>query len=289
MKIRLIDTPEFVYAGGADQMALDDAIFKEYEAEESPEFPITLRFYSFKPAAVTFGYFQKHSTLNNDFIKNNNFEIIRRITGGRAVLHYKDLTYSVIVHKSSGFYTDSVLENYKYVAEAILCGLSKLRITGEVHPSVRGQSETAGKPSSAICFDSPSFLEIKVNNKKFCGSAQNKTASCFLQHGTIFFEFDPKLHYLCMTPPETLKYMDEEMIEDNAKKLKESVCSIDEIPPLESGAHIDFTKLAEALGNGFSEIFAKPLVKSGLSKKEEAKFKELKETRYNTPKWNILR
>ena len=288
MKIRLIDTPEFIYADGADQMALDDAIFKEYEAEESPEFPITLRFYSFKPAAVTFGYFQKHSTLNNDFIKKNNFEIIRRITGGRAVLHYKDLTYSVIVHKSSGFYTDSVLENYKYVAESILCGLSKLSITGELHPSIRSRGEAAEKPSSAICFDSPSFLEIKVNNKKFCGSAQNKTASCFLQHGTIFFEFDPKLHYLCMTPPETLKYMDDEMIEDNAKKLKESVCSIDEISSA-SGNSIDFSKLSEALGSGFAEKFAKQLVKSGLSKKEEAKFKELKETRYDTAKWNILR
>ena len=286
MKIRLIDKPEFTNACGAEQMALDEAVFKEYESAETPEYPITLRFYSFAPAAVTFGYFQKNSTLNNDFIKQNGFETVRRITGGRAVLHHKDLTYSVIIHKSSGFYTDSVLENYKYVADAILCGLSKLSIEGELHPSVRNRGEAAEKPSSAICFDSPSFLEIKVDNKKFCGSAQNKTASCFLQHGTIFFEFDPKLHYLCMTPPDTLKFMDEEMIDDNSKKLKESVCSMDE---LHCGPQTDFSKLAEALGKGFSEKFSMPLHACGLSKNEEARFKELKETRYMTPKWNILR
>ncbi|HBC76484.1 MAG: hypothetical protein A2008_10690 [Candidatus Wallbacteria bacterium GWC2_49_35] len=288
MKIRLIDRSEFIHASGAEQMALDDAIFKEYESCENPEFPVTLRFYSFRPAAVTFGYFQKNSTLNNDFIKKNNFETIRRITGGRAVLHYKDLTYSVIVHKSSGFYTDSILENYKYVADSILCGLSKLAITGELHPSVRNKNEYAEKPASAICFDSPSFLEIKVNNKKFCGSAQNKTATCFLQHGTIFFEFDPKLHFLCMTPPETLKYMDEEMIEDNSKKLRESVCSVDEIASA-AGNGIDFSKMSEAICAGFAETFAMPVVKSGLSKSEEARLKELKDGKYMTPKWNILR
>ncbi len=288
MKIRLIDTPEFIEAPGAEQMALDDAIFKEYETGETPLYPITLRFYSFKPAAVTFGYFQKHSTLNENFIKNNNFETIRRITGGRAVLHYKDLTYSVIIHKNSGFYSDSVLENYRYVAEAILCGLSKLSIEGELHPSVRSKGETTEKPSSAICFDSPSFLEIKVNNKKFCGSAQNKNSNCFLQHGTIFFEFDPKLHYLCMTPPDTLKYMDEEMIDENALKLKDSVCTIDEICA-SSGRIIDFSMLTEAISAGFAEKFGKSLIKQGLSKQEEIKFKELKEQRYITPKWNNLR
>ncbi|HOD39731.1 MAG TPA: lipoate--protein ligase family protein, partial [Candidatus Wallbacteria bacterium] len=82
MKIRLIDKPEFTNACGAEQMALDEAVFKEYESAETPEYPITLRFYSFAPAAVTFGYFQKNSTLNNDFIKQNGFETVRRITGG---------------------------------------------------------------------------------------------------------------------------------------------------------------------------------------------------------------
>lgn len=288
MKIRLIDKPEFIHASGAEQMALDDAIFREYESCEKPEYPLTLRFYSFRPAAVTFGYFQKNSTLNNEFIKKSGFETIRRITGGRAVLHHRDLTYSVIVHKSSGFYTDSVLENYKFVADSLLCGLAKLSITGELHPSVRNKGEAAEKPSSAICFDSPSFLEIKVNNKKFCGSAQNKTAACFLQHGTIFFEFDPKLHYLCMTPPDTLKYMDEEMIDENALKLRQSVCSVDELNAA-SGSSIDFAELAEALCQGFSEKFSMPVVKCGLSKSEEGRLKELKETRYMTPKWNILR
>jgi len=286
MKIRLIDDSGYVRAAGSEQMALDEAIFKQYESETNPEFPVTLRFYTFTPPAVTFGYFQKNATLNNTYIKQAGFETIRRVTGGRAVLHYKDLTYSVIIHKSSGFYTDSVLENYRYVAESILRGLSKLSIEGELHPSVRNRGEAAAKPSSAICFDSPSFLEIKVGNKKFCGSAQNKAGNCFLQHGTIFLEFDPKLHYLCMTSPDVLKYMDEEMIDDNAKKLKDSVCSIDELP--NAGA-AGFDVLAGALAEGFSEELKMPLVKQGLSPEEQARFKELLETRYATARWNILR
>ena len=287
MKMRLIESPELLKMSGAEQMALDEAIFKEYEENEKVDYPVTLRFYSFNPSCVTFGYFQKNSTLNHEFIKKNGFETIRRITGGRAVLHHKDLTYSVIIHKSSGLHSDSVLQNYGHVANAILCGLSRLSIAGELHPSVRKEIGEAENTKGAICFDSPSFLEIKVNGKKFCGSAQHKVGSCFLQHGTIFMEFDPRLHYLAMTPPENLKFADDDLIATLSKGLKNSVCPIDEIEGLPQKP--DFFSLSEALAHGFSESFKADIEKAPLSASEVKRFQELKKTRYTTPKWNVMR
>lgn len=286
MKIRLLDNTEFQHAGGAVQMALDEAIFKEYESKENEsEYPITIRFYNFNPSCVTFGYFQKNSTLNHNYIKQNNFEIARRITGGRAVLHHHDLTYSVVVHKSSGFFSESILENYKYVADALLCGLSKLGIKAELHPALRKKPGEERTPS-AICFDSPSYLEVKVDDKKFCGSAQNKTTNCFLQHGTIYFDIDPKIHYLCMTPPENLKGLDDEMIEFSAEILKKSMACISE---LNIEKKPDFTDLAESLKEGFGEAFKFEVEKKSLTESELKRFKELNETKYAGGKWNMMR
>lgn len=285
MKIRLIDDPKFAVMDGASQMALDEAIFKEYESSEKPEFPVTLRFYSFNPSCVTFGYFQKASTLNMNYINGQGFAAMRRITGGRAVLHHRDLTYSVIVHKSSGFFAESVLENYRYVAEALLEGLKTLSIEGELHPSVRGEGGKGG--GGAICFDSPSFLEVKVAGKKFCGSAQNKVGNCFLQHGTIYFEMDPKLHYLCMTPPETLKFMDDDMVSMFAGKLKDSACSIADIETLSQKP--DFSALSSAVTAGFTKIFGAGTVSSPVTADELKSFDELLKTRYGTARWNSLR
>lgn len=283
MQIRIIDDINFENADGITQMALDEAIFKEYDQNEKPLYPITLRFYYFNPPTVTFGYFQKYNSLNHDFINQKGFNIIRRITGGRAVLHLNDLTYSIIVHKSSGFYKDSILENYKIVAESLLLGLSKVSIIGEVHPLIK-ENNSKDKFSSPICFDAPSFLEIKVNNKKFCGSAQSKSNFAFLQHGTIFFEFDPKIHFLAMTPKDTLKHMDEDMINNSAQKLKESVINVSEI-----NSKISFIDLKNALINGFQEKFQLPIIKANLLENEYKTFLELKENKYKTLKWNTLR
>jgi len=284
MKIRLIDDPKFAVMDGANQMALDDAIFKEYEASEKPEFPVTLRFYSFNPSCVTFGYFQKAATLNMNYIKERGFSSMRRITGGRAVLHHRDLTYSVIVHKSSGFFFESVLENYRHVAEALLDGFKSLSIEGELHPSVRGEGNKSG---GAICFDSPSFLEVKVNGKKFCGSAQNKVGNCFLQHGTVYFEMDPKLHYLCMTPPETLKFMDDDMVAMFSDKLKDSACSIADVENIAEKP--DFGKLASAITAGFTRVFGAEAISSPVTADEMKAYDDLMKTRYGTPRWNTLR
>lgn len=287
MKIRLIDDGQFESAGGACQMALDEAIFKEYDENETVLYPVTLRFYSFAPSCVTFGYFQKNSTLNNDYIKSAGFETMRRITGGRAVLHHRDLTYSVIVHKSSGLHSDSVLANYGHVANALLAGLSTLSIEGELHPSVRKEIGESEKTKGAICFDSPSFLEIKVDGRKFCGSAQNKSGNCFLQHGTVFFEFDARTHYLAMTPPENLKFADDDMINMLASGLRKSVCSIDELSGLPEKP--DFAKLSSALAGGFASSFGAEIEKAPLTQKEKTRYEELLNTRYRTPKWNVMR
>lgn len=100
-------------------------------------------------------------------------------------------------------------------------------------------------------------------------------------------EFDPKLHYMAMTPPENLKFADDDLIATLSNGLKNSVCSIDEIEGLSQKP--DFFTLSEALARGFSESFKAGIEKTSLSNSEAKRFQELKKTRYVTPRWNTMR
>ena len=101
MKFRLIDTG---YNDAFYNMAVDQALLKLSKVP-------TLRFYTWKPAAVSLGYFQNISDINLEYCKRNNISVVRRITGGKAVFHDKELTYSFIIDKDK--VPESVVNSYK--------------------------------------------------------------------------------------------------------------------------------------------------------------------------------
>jgi len=176
---------------GVYNMALDEELLARAQAGEDR--PV-LRLYAWQPPAVSLGRFQKRETaVNAEACKRLGYDIVRRITGGRAVLHDKELTYSIIARTNDPLFPDTVLGTYKVIATGLLAGLRNLGIPAEiVSRGSRYAERVDTKAKDAACFSSPSWYEILVNGRKIVGSAQRRVSGAFLQHGSILMDYDPQ-------------------------------------------------------------------------------------------------
>ena len=179
-------------ASGEDNMAMDEKLLAE--AVKGCAVPV-LRFYTWNPPAVSLGRFQEAaSSVNAEACRKHGIDIIRRITGGRAVLHRHELTYSVISPTDNGLFPNDVLGTYKVLAAGLLAGLIRLGVPAEmvVH-SGKYEGMVKRDPKEPACFSSPSWYEILVHGRKIVGNAQRRLAGAFLQHGSILIDYDPQL------------------------------------------------------------------------------------------------
>lgn len=174
----------FLYTPSKDaffNMATDEVLTNLCQEENCIP---TLRLYTWSPPAVSLGYFQKiESTIDMDECKRSGIDVVRRPTGGRAVLHQDELTYS-ICGSSNNFpeLGTTVSQTYERISLALLETLRILGIKGEwVRSLPRQKKEKISEP----CFMSSSKYEITVDNKKLIGSAQRRFGKVFLQHGSI--------------------------------------------------------------------------------------------------------
>jgi lipoate-protein ligase A len=160
---------------GARNMAIDQAILRGHATGQSPP---TLRLYQWNPPAVSLGYCQKRHNLNLAACRRLGFEVIRRPSGGRAVLHLGDLTYAVIAGTADGI-PATVTAAYRLICGGLLQGLGLLGIE-----AVMGSSSLKAPPMD-ICFLGGTMGAILYQERKFVGSAQTWHASFMLQHGSI--------------------------------------------------------------------------------------------------------
>ena len=177
---------------GAYNMAADEELLGRAQAGEA--MPV-LRFYAWDPPAVSLGRFQDIKlAVNADACKRLGFDIVRRITGGRSVLHHRELTYSIIARADNRLFHPSVLGTYKVIAACLLAGLQNLGIPAEiVSRGGRHAALVKKEAKDPACFSSPSWYEILANGKKIIGSAQRRVEGAFLQHGSILIDYDPAL------------------------------------------------------------------------------------------------
>ena len=172
---RLIISPA---ADGAWNMAVDEAVL---EAVSSGSAPPTLRFFTWDPACLSLGYNQKAAeSCDMGYLKARGFTMVRRRTGGRAVLHEDELTYSISAD-SSLFGGGSVLDVYMMISGALSDGLRAFGVAADLVPAYSDK----GKEKSAACFDVPSSFEVAWKGRKIVGSAQFRSGRFFLQHGSI--------------------------------------------------------------------------------------------------------
>ena len=176
---RLLDTGP---ADGFTNMAIDEAILEVHAAEGGLS---TLRFYTWFPPALSLGYGQRlTSDINVTQCQSLGIDVVRRPTGGRAVLHDHEVTYSLVISANDPWVTSGILAAYLMISQALIRGLSYLGITAELLPLRRGVP-LPSDGASAVCFAAPSSYEVAVAGRKIIGSAQRRAHDVIMQHGSI--------------------------------------------------------------------------------------------------------
>ena len=273
------------YHTGFMNMAIDEAIMI---AHREGLVPPTIRFYQWSPPAVSLGYFQDlKKEIDVDVCKNLGIDIVRRPTGGKAVLHDKELTYSFIIKENHPLVNDSILETYKKISGGIIRGLSYLGIKAEIVPlreklksSSSGneiKSKIRHSDIKSICFSVPSQYEVQVMGKKIVGSAQVRKREIVLQHGSLLIELEKdKLFSVFNFPSAQIR---------ERLKTRFKATSLQEVLKRK----INFSELSEILPRGFEEEFRVKLTEGKLTEQEEKISKELLENKYSTYEWNYER
>lgn len=219
-------------------MARDLAIAGEVASGTAPP---TLRFYRWDPPAVSLGRFQDAAAVvDREACRRLGVDLVRRPTGGRAVLHCRELTYSIAVPESHPLIPRDILEAYRLLSRGILDAFRRLGIPAGLAPG----TERGGGPVPGSCFDTASAYEVRVAGKKVVGSAQLRQDGVLLQHGAILLELPLKLYR------QVLKPQDGEKTNAYLEVLGREAAGLHDL-----GYRVAAPELARALAGGFAKIF----------------------------------
>ena len=178
---------------GASNLALDELLLRRVSAE-SAAVETFLRFYGWPEPTLSLGMAQQASrVVDFGYCRRHGIAVARRATGGKAVLHHREITYAFVSNDRSLFPAWSIGETYRKISTALQQGLALLGIATTLAVSGVGQRRNHRSHRSHACFASTFHHEILFAGKKLVGSAQRRTLRGFLQHGSILLEFDPQL------------------------------------------------------------------------------------------------
>lgn len=257
---------------GAENMAVDEALLLTMSGQEDP-LPV-LRFYGWRPAALSLGYAQSYAKeVDEEVCRCEGIDIVRRPTGGRAVLHQYELTYSVIAPERDPNVSGTVIESYLKISKALLRAFQALGVPAEMAAC----GGTVGA-ASAACFDAPSWYELVVGGRKLVGSAQMRKEGMLLQHGSILLHMDSDLLF------RLLKFNSEAIRQKMLRNFKAKACALDEV----SGRSIGREEIEREICAGFCEIMKINLCQSMLTRQEKYLMKEIK-AKYLSSEWTKKR
>ena len=170
---------------GSENMQIDSDLL--YSAIEKGLNEPIFRLYGWSPACISLGRNQKDDFLDKKFLKENNIDIVRRLTGGRALLHDKELTYSFICPAKYLKNGGNVVESYKEISEFLIEKFAKLGIYTDFG------TQKAVKTKFDFCMLISTGADLCYQGKKFVGSAQCRKNGYILQHGSILYDYDKNL------------------------------------------------------------------------------------------------
>lgn len=272
----MTETWNFINSGSHDpfyNMAMDEALLNFVSRGEID--PV-IRFYTWDPATLSIGYFQRlKKEIDIEKVKEKGYGLVRRQTGGRGVLHDKELTYSVIVPESHPNMPKTVTEAYRVISQGLLEGFKLLGFDAYFAvPKSKEEREKLKQPRSSVCFDAPSWYELVVEGRKIAGSAQTRQKGVILQHGSILKDIDiDDLFDMFIFKNDRLKDKMKQAFVDKA-------VAINDI----SDKTISIEEMDVAFEKGFQKglnINFKPLE---LTKEQQAEVKELAE-KYKSEEW----
>ncbi|MBG0770711.1 MAG: lipoate--protein ligase family protein [Anaerolineaceae bacterium] len=256
-------------ANGAWNMAVDEAILESvYTGESIP----TLRLYAWEPACLSLGHVQPFAEVNTDALQKNGWEVVRRPTGGRAILHVDELTYSVIAPQSEPRVSGGVLESYLRLSQALLRALKLLGLNPEANEK---KVVTDPKQPNPVCFEVPSNYEITVGGRKLIGSAQARRKEGILQHGTL------PLHGDLTRIITALNFKDDAARERASQRLLDHATTVETV----LGDAPSWQQAGEAFVQAFSEVLNLDLLPGDLSVREKERAAELVTEKYANVIW----
>lgn len=251
-------------------MAVDEAIL---EATAGGNLPPTLRLYAWNPPCLSLGYAQPVTDVDKGKLAALGWDLVRRPTGGRAILHTDELTYAVIGPQSEPRLQGSILESYQRISRALLKALTLLGLPAQAHPLPSGEQN--GDSKGPVCFEVPSNYEITIHGKKLVGSAQARKREGVLQHGTLplWGNLTRITQVLCFT-------MESER-ERAAARLDSRATTIE----AELGYRVGWDEAAQAFVSAFQQELALSLTPASLSDAELVRAEELVRDKYGNREW----
>lgn len=257
-------------------MALDEALM-DWHSEGT--IPPVIRFYEWNPATLSVGYFQRVARdINMEAVKEQRLGFVRRPTGGRAVLHEHELTYSIIVSEEYPNMPKTVTEAYRVLSEGLLKGFQNLGMDAYFSvPDSEEKQEDLKKPKSAVCFDAPSWYELVVEGKKIAGSAQTRQKGVILQHGAILLDIDyEKLLSVFI-------FKSDEEKEQMREKLPEKAVAINDLVEIP----VTIPQCVDAFQKGFETALDITLIPYTLTAEQLQHVQAIEQAKYAADEWNF--
>ena len=251
-------------------MAIDEAILTAVaEGKSRP----TLRFFAWQPPCLSIGYNQATEEIDIIRCQQGGVDFVRRPTGGRAILHTDELTYSIVAPQSEPRVAGGVVESYRRLSAGLVRGLRLLGVDVAQAEAEHGQDLDA----SAACFDAPSAYEVTAGGKKLVGSAQVRRKGVVLQHGSLPLQGDiTRIGHYLVVPSEGRR-------EALRQELRARATSLE----LVLGRVVPLDQVAEALVKGFSEALTLRLEPGELSQYELALVQRFRREKYTAETWNF--
>ena len=241
---------------GARNLATDQAVAEFVRDGASPP---TLRFYTWRPAALSLGYGQPLTAVATDLAGQYGIDLVRRPTGGQAILHNDELTYALMLPRTHALAAGGVLRSYGRLSAGFERGFATLGLDTR-----QGDWQSdAANGAGLLCFASPSTHELSAKGVKVMGSAQTRLRGALLQHGSIPFAHDPRIYDLLRLPRR-----------DTLHGLRDL-----QSPAPTVGA------LIEVLATGFTEALHVTMTPGTLSADECGRRDELVRNRYACDAW----
>jgi lipoate-protein ligase A len=247
---------------GSLNMAVDEYLLNSLE-EDSLTY---LRFYQWEKPTVSLGYSQNiHKVVDLDYCRENGIDIVRRITGGKLVLHQHEITYSVCSSDEKNF-PPRLSDSYRLISQALILGLEKMGIASYLASDTPASYVKGDMP----CFYHPARNEIEVDGKKIVGSAQKRLGARFIQHGSIPVEDNGDLLELVTS------------LRGGEGKLR--MTSLSQVLDRE----VSFEGAVKHFAEGFSEYFGINLIPKAFNAEDMEKIFEIRRNRYENRDWTFF-
>ncbi|MBI5887340.1 MAG: lipoate--protein ligase family protein [Deltaproteobacteria bacterium] len=238
---------------GAENMAVDEAMVRglEYRVQALP----TLRLYGWSAPTISIGYLQDAGPF-----KDAGIPVVRRMTGGRAVLHDAELTYGVAAPSAHRLFAGGIMDAYRVISACIASALNDVGIDA----GLSERKSAGGKAANPACFYAPSRYEVLVDGRKLAGSSQRRFKDAFIQHGSILFGLDEGLNSRLF-----------------GKDAVEKAAWVRAYKEVDTAAFSE--KLISRMAEGFNASFEL----SALNETEDCLRQSLLECKYSKDEWNL--